>query len=95
MLAFLVAGSLGTWIGWRYSFALLVVLAGCVLVFSKQLKPVASHPDVRIDWVGVVLAASAVILIAIGFNNINRWGLLLAGPAAPVAALCAGPRAKS
>jgi MFS family permease len=30
VVAFLVAGSLGTWIGWRYPFALLVVLAAGV-----------------------------------------------------------------
>jgi MFS family permease len=84
VLAFLVAGSLGTWIGWRYAFGLLVVLAGCVLMLSKQLKPVAGQPNLRIDGVGMVLAALAIILISLGFNNINRWGLLLAGPAAPV-----------
>src|SRR5262245_4533245 len=91
VLAFLVAGSLGTWIGWRYAFGLLVVLAGCVLMLSKQLKPVAGQPNLTIDGVGMVLAALAIILISLGFNNLNRWGLLLAGPAAPVGLLGLSP----
>ena len=82
VLAFLVAGSLGTWIGWRYPFGLLVILAACVFILSKQLKPVASEPDLRIDGVGMVLAATAIILISVGFANISSWGLLLARPAA-------------
>src|SRR5215510_14942151 len=63
VLAFLVAGYLGTWIGWRSPFGLLVVLAGCVLMLSKQLKPVAGQHNLRIDGVGMVLAALAIILI--------------------------------
>ena len=37
----------------------------------------------KIDLVGVVLAAAAIILISFGFNNLNRWGLGLATPNAP------------
>ena len=91
VLAFLVAGFLGTWIGWRYPFGLLVVLAACVFVLSKQLKPVESQPGLRIDGVGMVLAALAIILISVGFNNINKWGLLLARPAAPFSLLGLSP----
>jgi hypothetical protein len=38
---------------------------------------------VKIDIVGVLLAATAIILISFGFNNLNRWGLGLAAPNAP------------
>jgi hypothetical protein len=38
---------------------------------------------VKIDAVGAGLAAIAVILISLGFNNLNNWGLLWARPAAP------------
>jgi hypothetical protein len=38
---------------------------------------------VQIDLVGVILAATAIILISFGFNNLNRWGLGLAAPGAP------------
>ena len=41
--------------------------------------------------VGVVLAAAAIILISFGFNNLNRWGLGLAGPNAPFNVLGLSP----
>ena len=34
VVAFLVAGSLGTWIGWRYPFGMLAILAVCVFVLG-------------------------------------------------------------
>jgi hypothetical protein len=37
----------------------------------------------KIDIAGVVLAATAIILISFGFNNLNRWGVGLAGSNAP------------
>ncbi|KAA5595983.1 MFS transporter, partial [Blastochloris sulfoviridis] len=33
--------------------------------------------------IGVVLAATAIIFISFGFNNLNRWGLAIASPNAP------------
>ena len=33
--------------------------------------------------VGVILAAAGIALFVFGFNNLNRWGLGLANPAAP------------
>jgi len=91
VVAFLVAGSLGTWIGWRYPFALLVILAACVFVLSKQLNPVESQRDLRIDWVGFGLVSLCIPLISIGFNSINRWGVLLAEPTAPFGVLGLSP----
>jgi hypothetical protein len=38
---------------------------------------------VGIDLVGVILAAAAIVFISFGFNNLNGWGLALAGPNAP------------
>jgi predicted MFS family arabinose efflux permease len=32
-----IAGFLGTWIGWRYSFGVLGVLAAGIFLFGKQL----------------------------------------------------------
>ena len=37
----------------------------------------------KIDMVGVVLAAAAIVLISFGFNNLNWWGLGLATANAP------------
>ncbi|WP_296583254.1 MFS transporter [Xanthobacter sp.] len=81
--AFLIGGVLGTFIGWRPVFGILIVLSAIVFVLSFRLKQDHGRPDVQIDMVGVVLAAVAIVLISFGFNNLNRWGLAVATPAAP------------
>jgi predicted MFS family arabinose efflux permease len=91
VVAFLVAGSLGTWIGWRYPFGLLVALAACVFVLGQRLAPIESQRDLRIDLVGFGLVVLAIPLISIGFNSIDTWGVLLAGPKAPFGVLGLSP----
>jgi predicted MFS family arabinose efflux permease len=81
--AFLIGGVLGTFIGWRPVFGILVALSAIVFVLSFRLRRDEGRPDVQIDLTGVVLAAAAIILISFGFNNLNRWGLGLARPGAP------------
>lgn len=81
--AFLIGGVLGTFIGWRPAFGILIALSAIVFVLSFRLKPDHGRPDVKIDFVGVVLAAAAIVLISFGFNNLNRWGMAVATPAAP------------
>lgn len=81
--AFFIGGVLGTYIGWRPAFGILIALAAIVFILSFRLKPDRGRPEVQIDFVGVVLAAAAIILISFGFNNLNRWGLGLARPGAP------------
>jgi predicted MFS family arabinose efflux permease len=81
--AFVIGGVLGTFVGWRPAFGILIVLSAVVFLLSFRLKPDQGRPDVAIDVVGVVLAAAAIILISFGFNNLNRWGLGLARPGAP------------
>ncbi|MGH7153805.1 MAG: MFS transporter, partial [Acetobacteraceae bacterium] len=81
--AFVIGGILGTFIGWRPAFAILIVMSAVVFVLSFRLKPDYGRPETHIDIVGVILAAAAVILISFGFNNLNRWGLGIARPAAP------------
>ena len=81
--AFLIGGVLGTFIGWRPAFGILIVLSAVVFVLSFRLKADRGRPEVQIDLVGVVLAAAAIVLISFGFNNLNRWGLAVATPAAP------------
>jgi predicted MFS family arabinose efflux permease len=83
VLAFLIGGVLGTYIGWRPVFGILIAVSAIVLLLSFRLKPHPGRPDVQIDFVGVLLAAAAIILISFGFNNLNGWGLALARPAAP------------
>lgn len=89
--AFFLAGALGTWIGWRYAFGIIIPFTALVLLLSTRLKPVEKLPNVTIDWVGVVLAAATIILISLGFNNINSWGLVFAKTAAPFTLLGVSP----
>jgi predicted MFS family arabinose efflux permease len=81
--AFVIGGVLGTFVGWRPAFGILIVLSAVVFFLSFRLKPDHGRPDVAIDIAGVVLAAAAIILISFGFNNLNRWGLGLARTGAP------------
>ncbi len=81
--AFFMAGVIGDWLGWRYAFGLVIPFTFIVLVLAGKLKPIDPLPGIKIDFVGVLLAASAIILVSFGFNNLNRWGLLTAGPNAP------------
>jgi predicted MFS family arabinose efflux permease len=83
VLAFLIGGILGTYIGWRPSFGIMIAVSAIVYLLSFRLRPVPGRPEVRIDLVGVALAAAAIILISFGFNNLNRWGQLLATGNAP------------
>ncbi len=82
-LAFFVAGALGTYLTWRYSFGLLTFVSIVVFLLSFRLNPVPRQSGVKIDGVGVALSAIAVILISFGFNNLNNWGIVLASNAAP------------
>lgn len=83
VLAFLIGGVLGTFIGWRPAFGILIVVAAVVFFLSFKLKPTQGRPEVSIDLFGVLLTATGISLISFGFNNLNRWGLGLARDAAP------------
>src|SRR5215472_13396283 len=78
-------------IGWLGASEAMVgvlgVLAAGVLLLGKRLSSVESRRDLRIDAAGVVLAAFAIVLISVGFDSANRWGLLLAAPGAPFSLL--------
>lgn len=91
VLALLVAGSLASTIGWRFSFALVVALAVVNLALSFRLKPVPPQSAMTIDWVGAGLAAGAVILLSFGFSGMNAWGVVIATPAAPFSVLGLSP----
>jgi len=82
MLAFFVAGTLETLASWRFTFAILIPWSLAVVFLSHYLDPVDKVPEIKIDGLGAALAASAIILISLGFNNFNSWGVLLARPAA-------------
>ncbi|MCB8918243.1 MAG: MFS transporter [Ardenticatenaceae bacterium] len=90
-LAFFVAGLLGTLLSWRLSFGILSVLSIVVFVLSFRLKPIPRQPGIKIDLVGAILAALAIMLISLGFNNLNAWGVTVAKPAAPFTLLGLSP----
>ncbi len=90
-LAFFVAGWLGTALSWRVSFGMLAVVALVVFVLSFRLQSVARQKGIQIDLLGVVIAALAIGLISIGFNNLNAWGILVAKAAAPWSLLGLSP----
>lgn len=81
--AFLIGGILGTYIGWRPAFGILIALSAVVFLLSFRLRRDEGRPEIEIDMVGVVLAAAAIILISFGFNNLNHWGVGIAQTAAP------------
>ena len=82
VLAFVIVGYVAM-INWRLAFGLLIFHASVLLLMSFKLKPSVAKSEVKIDVVGVILSAVAVILISFGFNNLRNWGLTLARPAAP------------
>jgi MFS family permease len=90
-LAFVVGGVLGTFLGWRPAFGILMAVSAIVFLLSFRLKSFPGRAEVKIDMIGVLLAATAIILISFGFNNLNRWGAGLAGPNAPFDLLGVSP----
>jgi MFS family permease len=82
--ALLLAGMLSTWVGWRYTFGLLVVLALATYKLSAGLRPDVSRTPVSIDTVGLALAAGAILLIGGGVGYLTDWSALLAGRTSPL-----------
>jgi MFS family permease len=81
--AFLIGGTLGTFIGWRPVFVVVLVLAVAVFFFSFSLRSAAGDPAVDIDVVAAVLIGLGIVCLTLGFNNLNGWGLLQATRDAP------------
>ena len=81
--AFLLGGIFGTWIGWRPVFAVMIVLSFITFLLSFRLKKDQGNPDVKIDFTGLMLAASSIILLSLGFSNMNGWGGIMAKPGVP------------
>src|SRR5262245_8862416 len=91
VLAFLIAGMLGAWLGWRLTYGLLVLFAGGIVYLSQHFGESRVQTGVQIDAAGIVLAAGAVFLVSMGANNLTAWGVLLATPRAPFAFLDMSP----
>ncbi|MCW4457594.1 MFS transporter [Microbacterium sp. MPKO10] len=89
--AFMIGGALGTFIGWRPVFIIVLVLAIAVFLFSFRLRSDRGKRAVQIDVVGAVFIGVAIILLTLGFNNFNAWGVLTARPTAPFSVLGLSP----
>ncbi|MFE4464104.1 MFS transporter [Oerskovia sp. NPDC056781] len=89
--AFFIGGALGTLVGWRPVFGIVLVLAVVVFVFSFRLRSDKGDPGIRIDLVAAVLIGAAIVLLTLGFNNLNSWGLLYASPDAPFSVVGVSP----
>lgn len=91
VLAFLLAGTLTGWVGWRFMFALLAALALALLKLSDKMSAATKPAPTDIDWVGAALAALGVIFISLGTSSLTSWGILLARPDAPFSVLDLSP----
>ncbi|HET8994065.1 MAG TPA: MFS transporter [Rhodococcus sp. (in: high G+C Gram-positive bacteria)] len=83
MSAFLIGGALGSTVGWRPVFGIVLVVALAVFVFSFTLRSDRGNSSVEIDVVAAMLIGVAIVVLTLGFNNLNGWGLLIARDGAP------------
>lgn len=89
--AFFLGGALGTLVGWRPVFGVVLALAVAVFVLSFRLRSDGGDRTVQIDVVAAVLIGAGVVSLTLGFNNLNSWGLFYATPAAPFDVLGVSP----
>lgn len=89
--AFLIGGSLATLVGWRQVFIVVLVLAVAVFLLSFRLRGLPGNRDMKIDVVAALLIGAGIVSLTLGVNNLNRWGLLTAGPDAPFDILGVSP----
>ncbi|MFB2581663.1 MFS transporter [Herbiconiux sp. P15] len=91
--AFLIGGTLATLVGWRQVFIIVLVLAVAVFILSFRLHSEKGNPAVKIDVVAALIIGVGIVMLTLGVNNLNGWGLLQAGPGAPfdVAGLSPAP----
>ena len=81
--AFLIGGTLGTQVGWRPVFMIVLGIAVVVFALSFTLRGDHGNATIRIDLVAALLIGSALVLLTLGFNTLNTWGALAATEGAP------------
>ncbi|MEV8169675.1 MFS transporter [Microbacterium sp. NPDC077486] len=89
--AFLIGGTLGTLVGWRPLFVIVLAIAVAVFALSFTLRGDRGDAAIRIDIVAALLIGAAIVLLTLGFNNLNSWGALAAAPSAPFSVLGLSP----
>ncbi|MGO1562741.1 MAG: MFS transporter [Actinomycetaceae bacterium] len=84
--AFLIGGTLGTLVGWRPVFMIVLGIAVVVFAFSFTLRSTGTGDrSIKIDVVAAVLIGLAIMLLTLGFNNLGAWGAFFASGNAPFA----------
>ena len=75
----LVCGFLTTFLTWRVSFALEVVVVLVVIGLSTRIKiPKVARPKVELDYVGSVLSALGLALVVLGPLMASKYGWIAA-----------------
>ena len=77
--------------GWRPIFVITLALAIVVFALSFSLRSDRGDRSIRIDLVASVLIGAAVVMLTLGFNNLNAWGLVVAEDTAPLSILGLSP----
>lgn len=81
--AFLIGGTLGTLVGWRPIFYVVLAFAVAVFLLSFTLRSDRGNAAIRIDLVAALLIGAGIVMLTLGFNNLNGWGALAATDDAP------------
>jgi MFS family permease len=81
--AFLIGGTLGTLVGWRPIFYVVLAFAIAVFLLSFTLRSDRGNAAIRIDLVAALLIGSGIVMLTLGFNNLNGWGAIAATEDAP------------
>ncbi|EYT61213.1 MULTISPECIES: MFS transporter [Microbacterium] len=89
--AFLIGGTLGTLVGWRPMFFIVLGIAVVVFALSFTLRGDRGDASIRIDLVASLLIGAAIVLLTLGFNNLNSWGAVAATVDAPFNVLGLSP----
>jgi len=75
----LVCGFLTTYLSWRVSFALEVVVVLVVIALTMRIKvPRVPRPKVQLDYVGSLLSALGLALVVLGPLLAGRYGWIAA-----------------
>ncbi|MEJ3404149.1 MFS transporter [Rathayibacter sp. YIM 133350] len=81
--AFLIGGTLATLVGWRSVFVVVLVLAVAVFILSFWLRSDRGSKAITIDVVAAILIGAGIVMLTVGVNNLNSWGVLQARSDAP------------
>ncbi|WP_426570726.1 MFS transporter [Aquihabitans sp. McL0605] len=89
--AFFIGGALGSLVGWRPVFGIVLGLAVAVFALSFRLRSDRGDPGVKIDVIGALFIGAGIVLLTLGFNNLNGWGIVEATANAPFDVLGLSP----